>query len=747
MFRRCTPDIVAAEVSGCVLEKMWCKSVPCLVDCFLQQMNVHHAKHFFKATQRVNAVWENSSKTSELEMTAEHPRKQIVLKKTESIQHGRKKIKIYPPPARMLSQSVVLPGPERIRASGASNNPEQYFQFLDDKTHTVCDTVVTGLHKSTSGECLGLRSPLQTGKYKWINYSEVSERKDYIGSGLLKLGIHHSQEAMVGICTRTRPEFVLVMLACSRYSMVLVPLYHCFGSENMTYIIDQVKMEALFCEDSKFAMEILESKKLYPALKHIVLIDANEEEIAELSASYPEMNIISLKDLEISGKLNLQKPEKPKPDDLFCICYTSGTTGIPKGVKVTHRNILSCIASLDAVLGESIPKRGSLMCYLPCAHIYEIINEVYCLFHGCQLGFYSGSTDTLLGDIAELKPVVLPLVPKLMNLIYSGVKKKIGQNRLRRYLLHLSLQQKERTLQKGIVSKTAIWDKLVFSKIQKTLGDSIQLIFTASAPVSREVMQFFRCSMGCLVFEVYGLSEVGAAAMTLMSEHDSGFVGPPLPCNHIKLVSVPEMSYVAEKDEGEICIKGANVFSGYFNNEEATVEAIDANGWYHTGDIGKWLPNGALKIIDRKKHIFKLAQGEYIFPDKIENTYLESHIISQIYVDGNSDQEFLVGVIVPDTKAFLSWAQEEGFTGDLETLCQNKELKKALLNMLQKVGKERHLTSIQQVGNIYLTTEPFSQENGLLTPTMKLKRTGARKKFEQVFQKLYEEGNLCSKNQ
>ncbi|GFY75213.1 long-chain-fatty-acid--CoA ligase 5 [Trichonephila inaurata madagascariensis] len=461
-------------------------------------------------------------------------------------------------------------------------------------------------------------------------------------------------------------------------------------------------MEVLFCEDSKFAVEIMENKKTCPDLKHIVLIDASEDAITELHASYPEMHIISLEDLEKSGKSNLEIPEK-----------------------------------------ESVPKYGSMMCYLPCAHMYEIINEVSTLFHGCQLGFYSGSTDTLLSDIAELKPVALPLVPKLMNLIYSKVQKKIEQNRLKRYLLYLSLHQKGKILQKGVVSKTTIWDKLVFSKIQKSLGDSIQLLYTSSAPVAKEVMQFFRCSMGCLVFEAYGLSEVGAATMTLMSEHDSGFVGPPLPCNHIKLISVPDMSYFAENDEGEICIKGANVFSGYFNNEEATAKAIDADGWFHTGDIGKWLPNGVLKVIDRKKHIFKLSQGEYIIPDKSESAYLGSHIVSQVYVDGYSDQEFLVGVIVPNTKAFLSWAKEEGFSGDIETLCQNKELKKAVLSMLWKVGKERDLTSLYQVGNIYITTEPFSQENGLLSPTMKLKRGVARKKFEEIFQKLYEEGKLA----
>ncbi|XP_055941481.1 long-chain-fatty-acid--CoA ligase 1-like isoform X2 [Argiope bruennichi] len=568
----------------------------------------------------------------------------------------------------------------------------------------------------------------------------VAERKDYIGSGLLDLGVPHSHEAMIGICTKTRPEFVLVMLACSRYSFILVPLYHCFGTENMAYIADQVKMEVMFCETPEFAASILKNKELYPHLKQLILFDGSEDEIAALNSS--DLKVMSLKDLEIRGKLNLQKPKKPDPDDLFCICYTSGTTGTPKGVMVTHRNLLSCIASLDAVLGESVPKNESLMCYLPCAHIYEIINEVFCLFHGCRLGFFSGSTDTLLSDIAELKPAVLPLVPKLMNLIYARVKKRIGLNSFRRYLLHLSLQQKEKSLQKGIVSKTAIWDKLLFSKIQKLLGGSIQMIFTASAPVSKEVMQFFRCSMGCLVFEVYGLSELGAAAMTLLSEHDSGFVGPPLPCNHIKLVSTPEMSYFAENDEGEICVKGANVFSGYFKNPEATAEALDADGWFHTGDIGKWLPNGTLKITDRKKHIFKLAQGEYIVPDVTESAYMESHIVSQVYIDGNSDQEFIVGVVVPEKQVFLNWAKSKGFQGDFETLCQNKEVKSAVLDHLWTTGKKRNLSSLQQIGNVFLSAEAFSQENGLLTPTLKLKRSSARKKYEQIFLTLYEEGNL-----
>ncbi|GIY28473.1 hypothetical protein CDAR_87882 [Caerostris darwini] len=733
---------------------MWPQGL--LVQGCLRQTTLHHAKLMLRRHRSKSASAlpssDNTVKAHASVIQTDCPRKQTVVKKGES---GKRKLKIYPPPSLMNCQSVVLPGPERIHASGATDTPEKFIEFPDEKTHTICDTIITGLHKSLTGECLGIRSPVLTGKYAWISYAELSirkkweiieqtmyvtKRKDYIGSGLLNLGVPSSHKGMVGICTKTRPEFVLVMLACSRYSMVLVPLYHCFGEENIAYIVDQVQMEVMFCETPEFAADILNSKHLYPSLKHIVVFDGNEDEIAKLNTS--DLGIISLKELEIRGKVNFQKPEKPKPDDLFCICYTSGTTGTPKGVMITHRNILSCIASFEAIFGDIIPYNESLMCYLPCAHIYEIVNEVYCLFHGSKLGFYSGNTETLMNDLAELKPAVLPLVPKLMNLIYAGVKKKIGQNSIRRYLLRLSIQQKEKTLQKGIISKTGIWDRLFFAKIQRLLGGSIQMIFTASAPVSKEVMQFFRCSMGCSVFEVYGLSEVGAAAMTLMAEHDSGFVGPPLPCNHIKLVSVPEMSYFAENDEGEICIRGANVFAGYYKNEIETKEALDTDGWFHSGDIGKWLPNGALKITDRKKHIFKLAQGEYIIPEKIESTYMENHIVSQVYVDGHSDQEFVVGIVVPEKQVFLKWAKRKGFEGDFETLCQNKEVKAAVLEDLWKIGKKRNLNSLQQVGNILLTTEAFSQDNGLLTPTLKLKRSSARQKFEQDFLALYKEGNL-----
>ncbi|XP_023224288.1 long-chain-fatty-acid--CoA ligase 1-like [Centruroides sculpturatus] len=181
-----------------------------------------------------------------------------------------------------------------------------------------------------------------------------------------------------------------------------------------------------------------------------------------------------------------------------------------------------------------------------------------------------------------------------------------------------------------------------------------------------------------------------------------GSVGPPLPNCHIKLIDVPEMGYLAQNDAGEICIRGPGVFKGYFKNPTATKEALDENGWLHTGDIGRWLPNGSLAIIDRKKHLLKLSQGEYVVPEKVENIYSQYDVILQIFVDGFSDQDYLVSVIVPEKATFIKWAKRKNFdTSDYDKLCSNKNVRATLLKKLHKIGKANGLNSLEQVNYYY----------------------------------------------
>ncbi|XP_060941281.1 long-chain-fatty-acid--CoA ligase 6-like [Limanda limanda] len=216
-----------------------------------------------------------------------------------------------------------------------------------------------------------------------------------------------------------------------------------------------------------------------------------------------------------------------------------------------------------------------------------------------------------------------------------------------------------------------------------------------------------------------------------------GHVGAPLPCNIIKLVDVPDKNYFASKGEGEVCVKGPNVFKGYLKDPERSAETLDTDGWLHTGDIGKWLPNGTLKIIDRKKHIFKLAQGEYISPEKIENIYIRGEPVAQLYVHGDSLQSCLVGIVVPDPEVMPGWAKKKGMLGTYKDLCKNTELKKAILEDLVRLGKASGLHSFEQVKNIYIHNQMFSIENGLLTPTLKAKRSELKEFFKGKIDQLY----------
>jgi len=250
--------------------------------------------------------------------------------------------------------------------------------------------------------------------------------------------------------------------------------------------------------------------------------------------------------------------------------------------------------------------------------------------------------------------------------------------------------------------------------------------------------------LGCYVAEGYGQTEVTAAsAMTLPTEWQAGVVGPPLTNCHIKLVDIPEMDYFAKDNKGEICVRGSCMMIGYYKDPEKTKEVIDEDGWVHTGDVGKWLPNGTLKIIDRKKHIFKLAQGEYIAPEKIESIYIRSKFVSQVFVDGDSLQTYPVAIIVPDVEVVVDWAKMElNNNASLSELCEDESVKAAILEDITKLGAEARLKGFEQVKDIYLCSEVFTVENGLLTPTFKTKRPALRRRFAAEIQNLYNSSHM-----
>uniref|UniRef100_A0A665SZT3 Long-chain-fatty-acid--CoA ligase n=1 Tax=Echeneis naucrates TaxID=173247 RepID=A0A665SZT3_ECHNA len=646
--------------------------------------------------------------------------------------------KALKPPCDLSLQSVEIPGGERARRSVLNDSNMNMTHYYDD-THTMYEVFKRGLRVSNNGPCLGSRKPNQP--YEWQTYKEVSDRAENIGSALLHQGHSHLDDKLIGIFAQNRPEWTISELACYTYSLVPVPLYDTLGTEAIGYIIDKAAISTVICDVPEKAQMVLDCVNgKGPTVKTIVLMEAFDGDLVSRGQECG-IEILSLKDFETLGKANHQAPVPPKPEDLAVICFTSGTTGNPKGAMITHRNIISNSSSAAVIQigGESTSPtpKDVVISFLPLAHMFERVVEAVILVHGARIGYFQGDIRLLMDDLKTLKPTVFPVVPRLLNRMFDKVFSQ-ANTPMKKWLLDFAFRRKEAELKNGVVRKDSMWDKLIFKKVQASLGGRVRLVITGAAPVSPTILTFLRAALGCQFYEGYGQTECTAGcSISMPGDWTAGHVGPPLPCNTVKLVDVAEMNYLAANGEGEVCVKGPNVFQGYLKDPEKTAEAIDKDGWLHTGDIGKWLPNGSLKIIDRKKHIFKLAQGEYIAPEKIEIVYNCSDPVAQIFVHGDSLQACLVGIVVADPDFLPIWAKKKGIEGSYSELCKSKEVKNAILEDILTLGKEAGLKSFEQVKDIALHSEMFSVQNGLLTPTLKVKRAELRNHFREQIDELY----------
>ncbi|XP_004836689.1 long-chain-fatty-acid--CoA ligase 6 isoform X2 [Heterocephalus glaber] len=675
--------------------------------------------------------------------------------------------KALTPPCNLLLQSEEVEDSGGARRSVIGGGLQLLTHFYDD-ARTMYQVFRRGLTISGNGPCLGFRKPKQP--YQWLSYQEVADRAEFLGSGLLQHSCKASTDQFIGVFAQNRPEWIIAELACYTYSMVVVPLYDTLGPGAIRYIINTADISTVIVDKPQKAMLLLEhvERRETPGLKLVILMEPFEEALKERGRKCGVV-MKSMQDVEDCGQENHHAPVPPQPDDLSIVCFTSGTTGNPKGAMLTHGNVvadfsgflkvtedhflfvvlrLSCclpvsVSSLSVSHARHLQKvifprqDDVLISFLPLAHMFErvIQSVVYC--HGGRVGFFQGDIRLLSDDMKALRPTIFPVVPRLLNRMYDKIFSQ-ADTPLKRWLLEFAAKRKQAEVHSGIIRNNSIWDELFFNKIQASLGGHVRMIVTGAAPASPTVLGFLRAALGCQVYEGYGQTECTAGCtFTTPGDWTSGHVGAPLPCNHIKLVDVEELNYWTRKGEGEICVRGPNVFKGYLNDQERTKEALDSDGWLHTGDIGKWLPEGTLKIIDRKKHIFKLAQGEYVAPEKIENIYIRSEPVAQIYVHGDSLKAYLVGIVVPDPEVMPSWAQKRGIEGTYADMCGNKDLKKAILEDLVRLGKESGLHSFEQVKAIYIHCDMFSVQNGLLTPTLKAKRPELREYFRTQIEELY----------
>ncbi|XP_008312348.1 long-chain-fatty-acid--CoA ligase 5 [Cynoglossus semilaevis] len=639
-------------------------------------------------------------------------------------------------PVDLKHQTVGIKDGARKTALLEDNN--NLVAYCNDDAKTLYEVFQRGLKVSGNGPCLGYRKPGRA--YQWLRYKQVSDRAEQLGSGLLHQGLKPNKDTFIGIFAQNRPEWIIGELACYTYSMVVVPLYDTLGPEALVFIIDQAEISTVLCDNQKKAETLLQNREngLSSVLKTIIVMDTFEMEMVERGKKVG-VDVVSMQEVEELGKNNLQKPVPPKPEDLTIVCFTSGTTGNPKGAMLTHENVVSDAAGVVKSFETSIvPSTQDIsISFLPLAHMFERVVQTVMYGAGGRVGFFQGDIRLLPDDMKTLQPTIFPVVPRLLNRVYDKVQSG-ASSAFKKWLLNFAVERKYAEVREGIIRKNSLWDKLIFHKVQASLGGHVRVMVTGAAPISPTVLNFLRAALGCQIFEGYGQTECTAGCtFTTSGDATSGHVGVPLPCNVVKLVDVEEMNYFASNGEGEVCIKGLNVFKGYLKDPEKTAEALDKDGWLHTGDIGKWLPSGVLKIIDRKKNIFKLAQGEYIAPEKIENVYVRSGPVAQVFVHGDSLQSCLVAVVVPDPDVLPDFAKSLGCQGSIEELCKRTEIKKAILSDMTKLGREAGLKSFEQVKDAHLHPEQFTIENGLLTPTLKAKRAELKALFQPQIEKMY----------
>jgi len=577
------------------------------------------------------------------------------------------------------------------------------------------------------------------------SYSQMDAAVTHLATAFVrKLGL--AKGTRMGICAMNRNEWVMADYAGHTQGFVTVPLYDTLAKNAIEYIVNHASVSFIVCNKETLP-EVVKAQKICPSLKHIVLMDLQSMDRKWISSNSKAAAGYTH---TFSELLDFGKQNGPIPDnyanasDLCTICYTSGTTGNPKGVLLTHSALLSTVASLGRKLDTFLREDSVHISYLPLAHMYEKLVELIFLVRGARIGYWSGDTLTLLDDIATVRPTVFMGVPRVYQKFQDKIMMGVNEaNFLRRYLFNKAYDSKVYALKHG-TEPSAIWEKLVFSKVKDKFGGRIEACVSGSAPLSASTANFLKICFSDVVAEGYGLTETSAAG-TGTDQDDStyGQVGSVGATVEMKLVDVEDMNYTLDDEplpRGEIWFRGPSLFSGYYKMPAKTKEVLTTDGWFATGDIGQWRLDGKLQIIDRKKNIFKLAQGEYIRPEYIENVYKLSSLVGNIFVHGDSSETYLVAIVYPDMEVFASWCKQNGcghIADKPDEIIKSDKVKQAIRADMAKIAKREELTGFEKVKRIHLIAEDFTIENGILTATMKLKRNVARDVFADAIENMY----------
>jgi len=598
--------------------------------------------------------------------------------------------------------------------------------------------------KYATRACLGYRPTVNgtAGDYAWMTYAEVADKSDNVAAAI-KQASGIAKGDRVGVYGPNCPEWMISMQACNRMGYTCVPLYDTLGANAIEYIMNHAEVKVAFVNAEKLKTFLGANSK---DLKTVVYWGEIKGGVPAAPAG---VTVHSWEDFIQLGISHPCPADPPKATDLCTIMYTSGTTGDPKGVMLKHESVLVTTEAVEKYVEqtwEKLDMNDVFLSYLPLAHIFDRVVEEMFLGMGACIGYWRGDIKLLLEDIAALKPTLFIGVPRVFERIYSRAMERVNASFIKKFLFNWGVSTKLKALNAGkpATKATPLFDKVVFSTSKKALGGRVRIVISGAAPLSRHVEDFLRCAMCCPVVQGYGLTESSAASFICPPDDAAyvGTVGMPMPTLEMRLESVPDMNYDAaptdgSNPKGEICLRGTPLFSGYYKQAEMTAEVVDADGFFHTGDVGEVnLKTNSLRIIDRKKNIFKLSQGEYVAVEKVEEAFSKTPGVDMVWVYGNSFESSLICVVVPNEDALMTWAKGK-VSGDFAAVCASAEARAHMLKDLQATGKENKLKGFEIVRGVFLEPLPFDMDRDMLTPTFKKKRPQLLKFYQKEIDLMY----------
>ncbi|KAK7337547.1 hypothetical protein VNO77_18128 [Canavalia gladiata] len=620
------------------------------------------------------------------------------------------------------------------------------FPPMDPDLNTAWDIFSVAAKKYPQNRMLGWREfvDAKIGPYNWKTYKEVYDEVQHVGSALRASGAEPGSR--IGVYGSNCPQWIVAMEACCAHSLICVPLYDTLGPGAVNFIIDHGEVDFVFVQDKKVIHLLNRDCKSAQRLKAIVCFTSLKEEEKDKAISLG-IKPYSWEEFMHMGKENPSNISPPQPYNICTIMYTSGTSGDPKGVVLTHENITAFVRGMDLFMEqfeEKMTVEDVYLSFLPLAHSLDRTIEEYFFHKGASVAYYHGDLNALRDDLMELKPTLFAGVPRVLEKVYEGIKMAVEElNPVRRKVFGMLYKYKLAWMNKGYKQCNAspLADLLAFRKVKARLGGRVRLVLAGGAPLSSEVEEFLRVTSCAFVCQGYGLTETcGSTTLACPDEMCMlGTVGPVSVYNELRLEEVPEMSYnpLGNPPCGEICLRGKTVFAGYYKNPELTREAI-IDGWFHTGDIGEVQPNGVVKIIDRKKNLIKLSQGEYIAVEHLENVYGITPIVEDVWVYGNSFKSALVAVIVPKEEITKKWAYSNGHMSPFSELCSLDQLKKYVLSELKMTAERNKLKGFEYIKGIILDPQPFDMKRDLVTPTMKKRRNNMLKYYQAEIDEVYQ---------